>query len=270
MDLKRKYTAEEIRENNLRGIYQRLLDAANHLKANVTELTPEEAATLQQKLRDEFAYGEQDVPLDFYLGKVTVFDEDAWRFSDEFLKDKKEVVLIYKEGYMLPMVRFANGSEVMPVLQCSGYGRPPSEFYLADAHVAYLMFFFHEGTLHTGGSASEWLKQKLNEVYEYIGAPPQPLLLNDIHTRSFGREIILDCLYDPQSPRPLQLVFRDCLDIMWCPFFPGKREPSIDFILLEPKGEADNRGTKRRRVTIRTTECVIKMNCEELTVEKDW
>jgi hypothetical protein len=53
------------------------------------------------------------------------------------------------------------------------------------------------------------------KIYTLLGVQPLGLLTKDIQITLWGTQLALDCLYDPENPKPFQLIFKDCHHIRW-------------------------------------------------------
>ncbi len=53
------------------------------------------------------------------------------------------------------------------------------------------------------------------EIYELLGLPPRGLLITNVQVLTWGKCVVIECLYDPEIPRPFQLIFDDCQSLNW-------------------------------------------------------
>jgi hypothetical protein len=52
-------------------------------------------------------------------------------------------------------------------------------------------------------------------VYQLLGVPPAGLLITDARVTLWGKELSLDCVYNPDEPKHFRLTFQSCQEIHW-------------------------------------------------------
>jgi hypothetical protein len=58
----------------------------------------------------------------------------------------------------------------------------------------------------------------------FLGLGSSTSLIKKIEILSWGKTVVIDCLYDPDALSPYQMVFYDCREIKWELIFPEESE----------------------------------------------
>ncbi len=143
--------------------------AAKAVNAQITELPGEESRRVRTAVRRKFA-DKSRVPVAGFTarrmldswplwealhGTVGVQALDGWRWVSDFVGNN-EVIMFFNEDEDQAMFRFADGAQVVPVLEeCT-----PFEFYLTNDSTDYLICFNHHDVLIAAGTAVPWLEQR--------------------------------------------------------------------------------------------------------------
>ncbi len=53
------------------------------------------------------------------------------------------------------------------------------------------------------------------EIFDLLGVEPGTLSVAGVQINTWGREVLIDCVYEDGSPRPFQLLFEACSSIQW-------------------------------------------------------
>jgi hypothetical protein len=237
---------------------------------SIIELPEARAEDVRKQLQSKYAYGELDgSPLHFLDAWSGVWSRDSWLWVDDFLKGTTGVLLFFDETDSRSMFNFRAALKWFTVLQHGSYcARPNYEFYLSNASGDYLIFYDHEETLYTAGTAHDWLERAVTEIYDLIGVPPRALYVTNIQIGSFGKQIIFECLYESEDRKPLRLIFRECGGIEWDTFASSNPVAKVSYVFLRKKCRGGEEG--RSCATLCTRNFRIKVSYREISVEKNW
>jgi hypothetical protein len=73
----------------------------------------------------------------------------------------------------------------------------------------------------------------------FLGLGPSTSLIKKIEILSWGKTVVIDCLYDPDDLLAYQMVFYDCCEIKWKLTFPEESEELEADIIDVRIGEKD-------------------------------
>jgi hypothetical protein len=104
------------------------------------------------------------------------------------------------------------------------------------------------------------------ELLAVMELPPRDLLITGLRLQTWGKDTVLDCLYDPNLRKLFQLVFRKC--------------KSLQLELLNEIGERDieanvigislGKDKFREQANIRTTLFDFYVLYDHIVIVKDW
>jgi hypothetical protein len=143
--------------------------AAKVVNARITELSAEQSQQVRAAVLQRFVDGSRIPSAGFskrrtleswplweaLRGAASVQAVDGWRWVSDFVGNST-VVMFFNEDEDRTMFRFADGAQLVPVLEeCT-----PFEFYLTNDDAEYLICFNHHDVLIGAGTAALWLEQR--------------------------------------------------------------------------------------------------------------
>jgi hypothetical protein len=136
------------------AIVQEVLRAADHFGFRLQVLDADQTAPLWHRLAQRFGEPGRGRRLWEQLSqRAAVQDPDAWCWIANFLSDEP-VLMLFDPSDEVVGVRFAHGSQVVPVL-AESFG---FEFYVTNEQLEFLLCFNHHDFLIAAGSAKAWLE----------------------------------------------------------------------------------------------------------------
>lgn len=105
------------------------------------------------------------------------------------------------------------------------------------------------------------------KIFQLLDVPPHGILIKSIQLILFGKEIILDCLYNPDQPKDFKIRLENCSKLSWELY--GELDERDTF--LDPIDILFPDDPQQEPVTIFTAEGLeMIVWCKEVSVQKEW
>ena len=104
------------------------------------------------------------------------------------------------------------------------------------------------------------------KIYELMGIPALGILLTGVEILSWGRELVLECLYAPlDHSKPFKIVFEGCEEIHWEVYGEDSADTTADVIGIDIGADR-----YAEPAVINTDIFEVTVLYNELTILKDW
>jgi hypothetical protein len=104
------------------------------------------------------------------------------------------------------------------------------------------------------------------EIFDLLGVEPGTLSVSGVQVNTWGREVLIDCVYDDGGPRPFQLLFEACSSLQW----DVHGEPSDDDHAAELMGLFLGEEENRVASIVYTDLFELSVLYGSFTLLKDW
>lgn len=145
-------------------IYSQVMEVSSAQKIPISALATSDREEIVDKITSKYANGTHLWPLwDSIDDYVSVGNEDAWEWVDEFIGQQKTVLFFNPQDERHAFL-LNSGDDVVKVLN----GIFNVEFYLCDKAASFLLGFHHNGVLVACGKAKNWLRKYKVPEYDWL------------------------------------------------------------------------------------------------------
>ncbi|MFN5540440.1 MAG: DUF6756 family protein [Candidatus Melainabacteria bacterium] len=146
-------------------IKNEIMNAAEKVGAHISLLDNKKAIQIYERLAEKYTNNKNTRWIWENISQEnseSIHDSAAWRWLDDFIKEKSTFLLFHEIGEqkLVSGFEFYNGIDLVSVLAESFN----FEFYLTNESINYFICHNHHDVLIAAGEAKEWLQSKINQI----------------------------------------------------------------------------------------------------------